>query len=52
VTLPAETTYSIHGVTAADNVATWELKNNSDEVMGNPIAITSSSLKVATNASS
>lgn len=52
VALPAETTYSIHGATAANNIATWELKNNSDAVMGNPIAITSGSLKIATNASS
>lgn len=49
VTLPKETEYAMHGATAADNIATWELKNNAGAVKGKAIAITSSSLKVAAN---
>jgi hypothetical protein len=40
----------MHGATASDNVASWELKTDSNATMGSAIAITSSSLKVAANA--
>ena len=50
VTLPKEIEYTMHGAVVADNVATWELKNDAGVVKGNAIAITSSSLKIAANA--
>ena len=51
VTLPSETTYTMHGATAQNNIATWELKNDSGVLMGDSIAITSESLKIGANAS-
>lgn len=50
VTLPKETEYVMHGAVATNNVVTWELKNGAGAVQGKAIAITSSSLKVAANA--
>jgi hypothetical protein len=52
ITLPKETEYVMHGPAVANNVATWELKNNDEVVKGSAIAMTSSSLKITANTNS